>query len=108
MQGVNPGFQTSNFVQTTIATDLARNTTHTARFVMDFVDGPSNDVVQIYIDGVLVHTGTSWENYYRFDTEAAAEQTPRTVDDLLFRAGGGAVPTTAGEGYIFDNLSVTS
>jgi hypothetical protein len=44
---------------------------------MDVIDGPSNDVVKVYIDGALVHTGTSWENYYRYDSEASAEQSPR-------------------------------
>ena len=26
-------------------------------YVMDFVDGPANDVVQVYVDGDLAHTG---------------------------------------------------
>ena len=47
---------------------------------MDFVDGPSNDVVRVYIDGVLVHTGTSWENYYRYDPEAISDQTQRVCN----------------------------
>ena len=99
------------FSPTTVATGLSRTTTHTAKFVMDFVDGPSNDVVKIYIDGVLVHTGTSWENYYRFDNEsnpAAPSDTSRTVDSLLFRAGGTAAPATSDFGYLIDNISLTS
>lgn len=98
----------ANFSPTTVATGLSRTVTHTAKFVIDYVDGPSNDVVKIYIDGVLVHTGTTWENYFRFDSEASAEQTPRTTDSLIFRTGGTAVPATAGNGFIFDNLSLMS
>lgn len=107
VQGENAGFQVANFVPTTVATGLSRAVTHSAKFVIDYVNGPSNDVVKIYIDGVLVHTGTTWENYYRFDTEASAEQTPRTTDDLLFRAGGVAA-STAGNGFLFDNLTLSS
>jgi len=98
------------FTPTTIATGLSRTATHTAKFVIDFVDGPSNDVVKIYIDGVLVHTGTTWENYYRYDNESNPDLSDesRTVDSLLFRAGGTAAPATAGNGFLIDNVSLTS
>lgn len=108
VQGENAGFQVANFVSTPVATGLSRAVKHTAKFTIDYVNGPSNDVVKIYIDGVLVHTGTTWENYYRFDTEASAEQTPRTTDDLLFRTGGTAAPSTMGNGFLFDNVSISS
>ena len=98
----------ATFSPTTVATGLSRDTTHTAKFVIDYVDGASNDVVKIYIDGVLEHTGTTWENYFRFDSEASAEQSPRTTDDLIFRTGGGAAPDTAGKGFLFDNVSLMS
>jgi len=115
VQGENAGFQTANFVGTTVATGLSRSDVHNARLVMDFVDGPSNDVVEVWIDGALVHTGTSWENYFRFDTESqgnphdvALENKTRTVDSLLFRAGGASAPATSGNGFLFDNLTLTS
>ncbi len=98
----------ANFVPTVIATGLSRGVPHTIRFSMDFVDGPSNDVVNMYIDNVLVHTGTSWENYYRYDSEASAEQTTRTVDSLLFRASGTAAPANSGNGFLFDNFGAAS
>jgi Ca2+-binding RTX toxin-like protein len=71
-------------------------------------DGASNDVVNVYIDGDLKHTGTSWENYFRFDTEASAEQSPRIVKTAIFRTGGSSAPDTAGKGFLFDNVSLTS
>jgi hypothetical protein len=99
----------ANFVETKVATALSR-APHTIKFVMDFVDGPSNDVVKIYIDGTLVHTGTSWENYYRFDPESnpTLESNSRTVDSLLFRESGTAHSANAGKGFLIDNVSLMS
>jgi hypothetical protein len=101
----------ATFSPTTVATGLSRAVSHTIKFEMDFVDGPSNDVVKIYIDGVLVHTGTSWENYYRYDDESnpgLANPYSRTVDSLLFRASGSAVPGNDGFGYLVDNVNLES
>lgn len=96
----------ANFVPTNLGT--YSRTPHTIKLVMDVVDGPSNDVVKVYIDGVLEHTGTSWENYYRYDSEASAEQSPRIVKSAIFRTGGPAAPGTTGFGYLVDNLSLSS
>lgn len=60
------------------------------------------------MDGKLKHTGTTWENYYRYDTEAQPEGGPRTVDSILFRTGGAAVPSTLGKGFVIDNLRLFS
>jgi|GEM_PF-2929224 len=98
----------ANFVETQIAT-LDRSVPHTIKFSIDFVDGAGNDVVKVYIDGTLVHTGTSWEDYYRYDPEQAGSgnQVP-TVDSLLFREGGTAVPANSGKGYLIDNVGITT
>jgi hypothetical protein len=101
------GLQTQ-FVETQIGTTLNRTVPHTIKLTFDAVDGPSNDVVKVWIDGTLKHTGTSWENYYRYDSEASAEQTPRIVKTVLFRESGAANPANAGKGYLFDNLSLSS
>lgn len=100
-------YNPANFVLTDLGT-LDRETPHTIKLVMDVVDGPSNDVVEVFIDGVSVHTGTSWENYYRYDTEASAEQFPRIVRTVLFRVSGPAAAATLGEGYLVDNLTLNS
>lgn len=83
---------------------------HSIKISMDFYNGPDNDVVSIYIDGNLKYTGTSWEDYYLFDTESnpTLSDNSRTVDSLLFRAGGTSVPGNAGNGYLFDNLTLSS
>lgn len=97
----------ANFVGTKIAA-LDRSAPHTIKLTLNTFDGPSNDIVKVYIDGTLVHTGTSWENYYRYDSEAAAEPTPRIVKTVLFRESGTAAPATAGNGFLVDNLTLSS
>ena len=115
---VNPGYGcgasgggADDFVQTTIATGLDRTMKHSVRIVMDFVDGPRNDVVNVYVDGVLKHTGTSWEDYFVYCAESAEGRSlpdaSRTVDSILFRTSV-AAPGTLGFGFLVDNLSMTS
>lgn len=98
----------ANFVPTQVATNLDRSVPHTVKLTMDVKDGPSNDVVKVWIDGTLVHTGTSWENYYRYDSESAFEQSPRIVKTVLFRQAGTANPANSGKGFLVDNLSLES
>ncbi|MEX0918239.1 MAG: SipW-dependent-type signal peptide-containing protein [Candidatus Paceibacterota bacterium] len=94
------------------ATDLGLldySSPHTIKFEMEFVDGPGNDIVRIYIDGSLAHTGTSWEDYYRYDPEQTGNGNQLfSVDSVIFRAAGTAVPANAGNGYIFDNVDLSS
>lgn len=97
----------ANFVATDLGI-LDRAVPHHIRLALDTLDGPSNDVVRVWIDDVLVHTGTSWEDYYRFDPESAFEQSPRIVKTTLFRTSGAAVPSNSGFGYLIDNLNLTS
>lgn len=103
-----------DFVETEIAV-LDRSVKHTVKFTVDFVAGPGNDVVKIYIDSVLQHTGTTWEDYFRWCTESgggvpnnALADVSRAVDSLLFRTGGVAAPATLGNGFLIDNLSLIS
>ena len=94
----------SGFVRTTVASGLSRSIPHTIKVVMDFVEGPENDIVKVSVDGVLLHTGTSWEEYFRI-----VELKPtRTVNRVLFRTGGTAAPATAGKGFLIDNLSLAT
>ena len=62
----------ATFRESDIAT-LSRDRSHLIQFSIDFKDGAANDTVKIYIDGKLVKTGTTWEDYYRYDPE----QTPQ-------------------------------
>lgn len=110
---------TASFNETEIAGGLATTTAldrtvpHTITFAIDFVDGPANDIVNIYIDGALVHTGTTWEDYYRYDPEQAGSgnQVP-TVDSLILQTRTGSGPLTnpgnAGKGFLVDNFSIST
>lgn len=93
----------ANFVETDLGT-YDRSVSHHIKLTFDAIDGPSNDVVKVWIDGDLKHTGTSWENYYRYDSEASAEQSPRIVKTVIFRTGGSNAPDTSGNGFLFDNF----
>ncbi len=97
----------ANFVPTVLGT-YDRTIPHDIKLTMDVFDGASNDVVKVWIDGTLIHTGTSWENYFRFDTEASAEQSPRIVKTIIFRASGTAASANNGNGFLIDNLSTSS
>ena len=96
-----------SFVQTTVATGLSYSGWHHVEMFHEFVDGlnmdgSGNDIVKIVVDGVLVHTGTTWEGYYPtvLDTRLYA------VDAVMFRVAGTAAPGTAGNGFFFDNVAI--
>jgi hypothetical protein len=99
------------FVSTIVASGLDRSMPHRIGLVMDFREGPRNDIVQVFVDNVLVHTGTSWEDYYRYCTESQPPvDVSRTVDSLLLQArdSGGTATNTAGFGFLIDNLDLES
>lgn len=88
---------------------ISRTSAHTIKFVIDFVPGSANDVAKLYVDGNLVHTGTTWEDYYRYDPEQLGNgNVVPTTSKLLFREGGTAAAATAGNGYLIDNVSLLS
>ena len=98
----------STFNTTDIAT-ISRGAAHSIRFSIDFVTGPANDVAQIYVDGVLKKTGTTWEDYYRYDPEQVGNgnQVPK-IAKLLIRQSGVPSPLTLGNGFLVDGLSLAS
>ena len=113
--GCGPGGD--NFIETMVASGLDRRKPHTVKLAIDFIDGPHNDVVKVYVDGTLRHTGTTWEDYFRWCTESgggtgmAAYDQSRTVDSMLFRVGGGQGelhPQNRGKGFLIDNLTYFS
>jgi len=113
VQGVDPPstptpcLSCANFVTTQLGT-FSPAVPHTVRLTMQFVDGPGNDIVKVFVDGALVHTGGSWEDYYTLDTESSPTppRVSRTVDSLLVRASGSPAPDTALKGFLFDAMSV--
>jgi uncharacterized protein YkwD len=88
---------------------LDRTHSHSARFSIDFKPGPGNDVVRIYIDGHLKITGTTWEDYYRYDPEQVdnGNQVPPTRK-LIFRESGLPDPGNLGQGFLVDYVYLAS
>ena len=103
-----PYYKLATFNELPIAT-LDRTIAHTIRFSIDFKPGPGNDVVNIYIDGVLKTTGTTWEDYYRYDNEKSGSgASVPTTSSLLFRESDTADSGNAGGGFLVDNVSLVS
>lgn len=96
------------FNETDITT-LNRTSSHLIRFSIDFKNGPAQDTVKIYVDGVRMITGTTWEDYYRYDSEQAPQgnKVP-TVDKVLFRESGDTTGSNVGQGFLIDHVSLVS
>jgi hypothetical protein len=100
---------------TTVASGLSYTDLHTVEMVITFVDGVNNtggtitgnDVVEIFVNGNLVHTGTTWESYY-YNNERITTGVPRlqAVNSMLIRAAGTAATATSGNGFFFEDFAI--
>jgi hypothetical protein len=98
----------ATFNETDIGT-LDRALAHSVGFSIDFKPGPANDVVKIYLDGALKITGTTWEDYYRYDPEQSGNgNVVPNVSKLLFRESGTATPGNSGNGFLVDGVALES
>ena len=90
---------------------LDRTSPHRIRFWIKVNQGPDNDLVRISVDGVdLGQCFTTWENYYRTAPEQAPppnRNTPATINSLQFRSSVPGPAGLLGNGYLFDNVSIT-
>jgi len=89
---------------TSIATGLDYTQWHTFGFELLFNDGPDNDVANLYLNGSLIHTGTSWEQFFSA-SQSAQHPLGVPVQTLLFRISGSAADNTRDAGFFFDNVS---
>jgi hypothetical protein len=87
-----------------IASRLSYRVWHTTSVEAHFRDGASNDRVKYFVDGKLVHTGPSWEQYYR-NVQFAQHPKGVPVQTLLFRLSGTPAPMVMGGGFYIDNVS---
>ena len=87
----------------TITTGLSYTTWHKLTFEIFFVDGPTNDLVNIYLNDALIHTGTTWEDYYRA-SDPTSYPLGAPVQTLVFSAGNSPEPGNNGGGIYFDNV----
>ena len=104
----------SPFHEAQIATNINYGK-HTLEFRMNLMPGGhGNDVVSIFLDGVLIHTGTSWEDYYRYCAESGGgtggplADKSRIVRNVEFRESGANTAGDAGKGFLIDNFSAAS
>lgn len=96
--------KSGNFIgPISIAKDLSYTDWHTIGMEAFFKDGPNNDRVKYFVDGKLVHTGQSWEQFYR-NFQLALHPLGVPVQTLLFRLSGTAAPAVIGGGYFVDNV----
>lgn len=100
---VNPDGSFSNAI--TIASALSYTEWHDFRLEIDFNDGASNDVARYYVNGSLVHTGTSWEDYYP-NAQPGAHPDGVPVQTFIYRVSGGAVPTVLDGGFLIDDVDI--
>jgi hypothetical protein len=83
---------------------------HNVVIEITFVDGfgpggfgvEGNDIVNIFVDGSLVHTGTSWETCYAF----VGNGSPRGIDRLVIYQATDDKATSDG-GLYFDNMRIS-
>lgn len=97
------------FVTHDADTNLSYGDWHTLEIEVTFIDGfagapgeAGNDVVDIWVDGTKVLSGTSWETCYAFTGSGE----PRGIDRLAFsRASAGM--SEVGGGLYFDNVMIS-
>ncbi|MCL6504340.1 MAG: hypothetical protein K6T86_16795 [Pirellulales bacterium] len=88
-----------------IADDLSYTDWHTLAIEILFNDGVNNDVINYYLNGTLVHSNGSWEEFYR-NFQLAQHPLGVPVQTLLFRISGSSVPSVQGGGFYIDNVQV--
>ncbi len=84
---------------------------HEIELRLTYVDGPNNDVIQVYLDGVLIGTTTTFENYRdALGGEHANNAEANQTDRVFFRnSAGGAAPQDGpggqNQGFYFDDIT---
>ena len=98
----------STFNETDIAT-LSRSGSHFIELQIVFRNGPGNDTVNVWVDGTKKITGTTWENYFRYDPEASGggNLVPPT-SHLIFPVRGTSSPGNLGYGFLIDGVTLSS
>lgn len=95
---------------TELASGLDATAWHHIDLKVQYVDGANNDVIEVWVDGTMVGTTTTFENYHDAvgGTHADNAQAYQT-DKLIFRAGNNGQPSDGpdgqNQGFYFDNLT---
>ena len=85
---------------------------HNLELVLRFEDGSDNDVIDIYLDGELIGSTTTFENYWDWlDPDHAANAEADLTSRLFFRPSASGAPQDGeggeNQGFYFDNLKIT-
>lgn len=94
-------FRGNNFFEKELTT-LDRTASHEIRFSIDLKQGPTDEAT-IFIDGQRMIIGKTWEGYYQ-----RVGETEPTIGKLLFRLSGTAVAGNAGNGFLVDDVALSS
>jgi VCBS repeat-containing protein len=88
---------------------------HTIQVVFRAVDGSNNDIVEYYVDGNLVGTGSTFENLAEFHAGQPHASAINSVNNVLFRAGdpaGNPFPADGPggnrQGFYIDDLAMSA
>uniref|UniRef100_UPI0030ED06CF calcium-binding protein n=1 Tax=uncultured Hoeflea sp. TaxID=538666 RepID=UPI0030ED06CF len=96
----------------TLADGVSLGDWHDIELHLTYADGPDNDVIEVYLDGVHIGTTTTFENYRdvvggTHEDNAEANQTSR----IFFRPSAGTAPVDGpggeNEGFLFDDLQMS-
>ncbi|MFW6146536.1 MAG: PEP-CTERM sorting domain-containing protein [Planctomycetota bacterium] len=109
----DPWGASSDWVE--IASDLSYTALHSVEIYMTFVDGLadvggelySNDTVSVLVNGAPVHTGGSWETYFK-GSDPYGTGGNHAVDSMTFALRGTAAPGTLGNGFHIENVEVSN
>jgi Ca2+-binding RTX toxin-like protein len=83
---------------------------HEIELRLTYLDGPDNDLIEVYLDGKLIGTTTTFENYRdAIVNDHAANAEANQTSRFLFRAGGAGQPLDGpggqNQGFYFDDVS---
>lgn len=100
----------------TIASGLSYTDTHRIETYITFVDGMTtsgdlllpNDILEVYLNGNLIHTSTTWEAYYREAPAGGPGQYRQAVNALMFRVASTPKVASPGGGFYFSKVFVSN
>ena len=99
----------------TLVSGIDQSVSHHLEMRLTYVDGQNNDRIDIYLDGALIGTTTTFENYRDFSTDLAPNPAHATniaanlTDRVLFRTGDAGQPHDGpgglNQGFNIDNVT---
>ena len=88
-------------------------TAHTLQMRLTYVDGPNNDVIQVFLDGQLIGTTTTFENFRDALNPGnhIANATANLTDRVFFRPSANGAPQDGpggqNQGFYFDKVTTS-